>query len=356
MPNWCHNRLFVEGNREDVEAFQSQVSGGLPRGYASKESDDLRLVMLIEELGDVTMADKALQEEIEGIIEKHSPGSKRLPEIGSAFRKLLSAGLRFVPRQIFDLDEEEERLAGISQWMKEVRISAAKTDRDPTPQQQSLSLHRLAPIPDEALEYSYSYLGKDLQTSLWGTKWDVCNVEGPVTEEEGKTSRSHWVFQTAWAPPTSAILAASKRWPQLVFGMNTLFESNNGERSLFCMGIPFGHQSYEESNIPKEFRSRHSEQWTDPEGAVHEDEYENVDIRSVLVWQEEKNLANLRRPDISHLLTLNGPSKHFSLEILYEMERLPAEDRGTFLQELQSDLFSESTEPKEQETARKGQP
>lgn len=51
---------------------------------------------------------------------------------------------------------------------------------------------------------------------IWGTKWNACNVEGPLPEQ-CRTGEICWFFNTAWAPPTPVILTLAALFPKVTF-------------------------------------------------------------------------------------------------------------------------------------------
>ena len=56
----------------------------------------------------------------------------------------------------------------------------------------------------------------------WGTKWDLCDLEGQEWEIQGdgyptNPFRYEFHFSTAWSPPEAAFIRISKDYPELTF-------------------------------------------------------------------------------------------------------------------------------------------
>lgn len=69
----------------------------------------------------------------------------------------------------------------------------------------------------------------------WGTKWNACDVSMPELPADGNGVdflEVEITFRTAWSPPLPVILAASKRFPELVFVLK-YFERGVGFNGRF---------------------------------------------------------------------------------------------------------------------------
>lgn len=60
------------------------------------------------------------------------------------------------------------------------------------------------------------------RVSHWGTKWDLCDLEGQEWEIRGdgyptNPFRYEFHFNTAWSPPEAAFVKISKDFPELTF-------------------------------------------------------------------------------------------------------------------------------------------
>jgi len=90
----------------------------------------------------------------------------------------------------------------------------------------------------------------DWNVRNWGTKWDVGvgdDNEYPDTtmERHDKVSAVIYNFNTAWSPPTPAILALSSQYPELVFHLYYQEETGWGGDIKIMKGVVLSEQSYE---------------------------------------------------------------------------------------------------------------
>ena len=89
----------------------------------------------------------------------------------------------------------------------------------------------------------------DWNVRNWGTKWDVAvhqDEEYPETEltSESETSLGYR-FNTAWSPPTEAIVALSKQYPNLEFTLSFEEETGWGGEVVVVNGEPMETESYD---------------------------------------------------------------------------------------------------------------
>ena len=89
----------------------------------------------------------------------------------------------------------------------------------------------------------------DWNVRNWGTKWDVCVNEDdkyPETEltDEGENFISYR-FNTAWSPPTEAIVKLSEQYPNLVFTLSFEEETGWGGEVVIENGEPMETESYD---------------------------------------------------------------------------------------------------------------
>lgn len=89
----------------------------------------------------------------------------------------------------------------------------------------------------------------DWNVRNWGTKWDVAvhqDEEYPETEltDEGEGFISYR-FNTAWSPPTEAIVKLSEQYPNLVFTLSFEEETGWGGEVVIENGEPTETESYD---------------------------------------------------------------------------------------------------------------
>ena len=77
--------------------------------------------------------------------------------------------------------------------------------------------------------------GCEWRVENWGTKWQPSpiKVEGPVTDDDGKTLRVVFHFNTPESPSTAVIKKAAERYPALRFELQ-YFECVCEFEGLFC--------------------------------------------------------------------------------------------------------------------------
>ena len=90
----------------------------------------------------------------------------------------------------------------------------------------------------------------DFNVRNWGTKWDVAvedNDKYPETtmERHEKISAVIYNFNTAWSPPTPAILSLSSQYPELVFHLYYQEETGWGGDIKIMKGVVLSEQSYD---------------------------------------------------------------------------------------------------------------
>jgi hypothetical protein len=83
-------------------------------------------------------------------------------------------------------------------------LSPAERKKQPV---KCFSLHSTVPKPKSLGDGWYEWC-----LANWGTKWDV---DADLTENDPE--RLEYVFDSAWAPPTSWVIATSKQFPTLSF-------------------------------------------------------------------------------------------------------------------------------------------
>jgi hypothetical protein len=89
--------------------------------------------------------------------------------------------------------------------------------------EQALSFEKVLPTPhfEEGDDGWYKW-----RCENWSTKWDANDVD----LEEGAGSLNYF-FSTAWAPPFAWLTAASKKYPNLSFSM----QSEEGGCGIYCV-------------------------------------------------------------------------------------------------------------------------
>ena len=90
----------------------------------------------------------------------------------------------------------------------------------------------------------------DWNVRNWGTKWDVANQDNdsPYNDtyiEQEVEGQVTYRFNTAWSPPTSAILKLSSQYPELVFTFFYQEETGWGGDCLIMNNQIINHQEYE---------------------------------------------------------------------------------------------------------------
>ncbi len=96
------------------------------------------------------------------------------------------------------------------------------------------------PNPDDEKAWFQSDNWYDWNIRNWGTKWDVANTDDetyPETElmmDEETTLQ--YSFNTAWAPPTKAMIELSKQYPSLNINLDYEEETGWGGEIEFTKG------------------------------------------------------------------------------------------------------------------------
>jgi Ferredoxin-like domain in Api92-like protein len=82
----------------------------------------------------------------------------------------------------------------------------------------------------------------------WGTKWDVSELQ--IHEGEGEVS---YGFQTAWSPPTNAMISLSEQFPDLKLTLRFIEEQGWGGEGEYLAGEE---SIVEEWDIPDNHRDK----------------------------------------------------------------------------------------------------
>ena len=184
MPNWCYNSLTIEGSKKDIKAIKEQLNKPFKQSHDSwdKETGQMRVV------------------------------------------EALYSNPVFAFHNIYNHTQD-----GISdeEYLKQ-------------------------PDRNQSLEESLMFKGNswyDWNVRNWGTKWDVAvadNEKYPETElqDEGKDFLSY-SFNTAWSPPTEAIVKLSTQYPDLDFELSYEEETGWGGLLQFEAGNINEIESYE---------------------------------------------------------------------------------------------------------------
>ena len=283
MSNWVYNQLSVEGPEKDVHAFVDAVKGCSPKGYVSFERDLLKVIEQIGHSSNWIEADQEIQRQRNQIKDRYVP-----QEVHFVYGESLNGEfLEFIPSHLLRQRDEKQKQAALHQWSSSIKRNVQKRERDPKPPRQHFSLHQLVPIPEEALDWSFHFLGKKIQSGLWGTQKDVghCSKVSFVPSNK-KTTRAFWTFSSLQNPPLKAIVGGSENWPSLLFALSWCQKEHCGGRQLWKEGIAFHKKNHFKSiEIPSTFIQSHSEEYTNSEGTIETEVWNHIDVARVLQWQ-----------------------------------------------------------------------
>ena len=155
MPNWCNNKLHVDGPEEDIKAFALKAKGvtaNYNNTHTSSEwgvFDEIRKKALFSSPPD--------SDGYEQVFCFHS-----LHPVPADFRR-------------FPYDDGSARIVG------------------------------------EAIGEPRTRGGYGWQSAHWGTKWDACSVD--IIDETEQTI--NYIMETAWSPPEGIVNILRKKFPEL---------------------------------------------------------------------------------------------------------------------------------------------
>ncbi|MEC7985369.1 MAG: hypothetical protein VX278_09410 [Myxococcota bacterium] len=282
MSSWVYNQLSVRGTPEEVQRFAQEAKGCLPKGYVTFDRDLLKVVEEMEKNPDWASADQTIQHQRNQIKEKYVP-----QEVHFLYGESLNGEfLEFIPFHLANLEDERQRRENFEQWASQVRKKVRRRERDPSPPRQHLSLYQLAPIPEEALNWSFHFLGKEIQNGLWGTNKDAqqCS-QADFTSIDETTEQAHWTFSTWLSPPSKAIATASENWPNLYFSLAWCSKEGGG-RQGWNEGIALHKPLYFKAiEIPSAYLTTREETYIDSNGVEKLERWTSHDVVRVLQWQ-----------------------------------------------------------------------
>lgn len=92
----------------------------------------------------------------------------------------------------------------------------------PEPDYEETEVDPVFPRPGETQKKSIMPDWWNWRVSHWGTKWDLCDIEGQDWEIRGdgyptNPFRYEFHFNTAWSPPEAAFIKISQDFPELTF-------------------------------------------------------------------------------------------------------------------------------------------
>lgn len=161
MPNWCSNSLYVSGDSDKVKEFKDWV------------------------ITETTHTEIVRDEKYNAVLgENGEPLTKEVMLEKFTFEKLFPTPLELL------------------------------ADVDPIPHKEGED-DEAYKARLEQLQEKYGHTGwYNWRVSNWGTKWDACESEWDLDDEELTIH-----FQTAWAPPIGWLENVSAQFPELVFKM-----------------------------------------------------------------------------------------------------------------------------------------
>lgn len=154
MPNWCENKLTVEGSQAELEKFKKVAKGKTRHGEEQVLCEE-SFIPYPEEY-------RKLDEEAEKVRVEYTGKAKE-------------AGVEKM--------SEEEREA----WYKE--------------------------NPHPTVKDGFNSGGYDWCNENWGTKWGFCSPKSEYEDEES----IEYTFDTAWSPPIPLIRRMGEMFPKLKF-------------------------------------------------------------------------------------------------------------------------------------------
>lgn len=187
MPNWCSCDLFIRGPASEIKRFVK---------FARTETND-----------DVDNFD-----------------FNNFVPIPESLKDTVSGSQEMFYTAWYGSKAEVDRIRGYD-WLK------AKNRKD----LQEKFLEENPKAKEIADNYKYNLDNHGHMTwygwciANWGTKWNACSPEEP----EITKNKCVYSFQTAWAPPTPVVLAASLKFPELEFELK-YYEGGCGYKGVFA--------------------------------------------------------------------------------------------------------------------------
>lgn len=175
MPNWCENKLFVEGAEEELEKFKKKAEGKTRHGE-----------------------EQVLNEE------------SFIP----------------YPQEFKKLDEERARLeVEYNQKMKDDGFEEMS-------EKEKVEWNKKNPHPMSLVTDGFNSGGYEWCVTNWGTKWGFCH---PKLEYED-TECLEYTFDTAWSPPIPLVKKMGEMFPKLKFTLKYEEPGMNFEGRLIMDG------------------------------------------------------------------------------------------------------------------------
>jgi len=154
MPNWCENRLFVEGEQEELKRFKETAQGKTRYGEETILNEE-KFIPYPEKFRKLDVKKSELEAEY---------NQKRKDD------------------EVEKMSDEEEK-----RW----------SEKNPYPK----------------MKDGFNSGGYHWCCENWGTKWGFCN---PVLEDEFE-DRLEYRFDTAWSPPIPLVRKMGEMFPKLKF-------------------------------------------------------------------------------------------------------------------------------------------
>ena len=113
-----------------------------------------------------------------------------------------------------------------------------REDREPEPDSVIFGFDGVVPLPPEYAVTPYRVRGGrggyDMEFETWGVKWGPYDFEpSDIQSDEGRFTAQ---FVTAWDAPRTYLFAASKKFPDCIFGLSCCEEQGFRGRLAFCRG------------------------------------------------------------------------------------------------------------------------
>jgi len=193
MPNWVHNELALEGDKDDILSLIEKVAGGDRKGF------DFNCILPMPETMQVTVGSY----EDDNLRYYCLLAGKAMPE--GKFRSDLPVGKGYPTLAAYQMfDKAHPDTLSVAEG-KKIYIN----------------------LTEHGCKDWYEWAVKH-----WGTKWNACQPTGfQVLDAVTYTS-----FNTAWNAPYPLLEALSRMYPHITLRMTSTYEEGFVERSEYCAG------------------------------------------------------------------------------------------------------------------------